>query len=188
MRQDETGTIHFKQSLIEGKEHEQFTISFLSNDVVIRAGFPLPDTDSKQISRFLAKAGIETLCLKMNDIAFNPEFDFVRNYARFECRKDFVPFLWCYQPQQTIDLFVYTIESKNKGRFLFGTIFLPGIVYLMPLNRHEDDYAIKTVKDSLTFSGNSLNLCMDSCLIKREPMELRAHLSCNVGQANCPGT
>ena len=112
MRQDETGRIHFQQSLIEGKEQEQFTISFLEKDVVIRARWPLPDTDSKKMSRFLAKAGIETLYLKMNSMVFQPDFDFVRNYARFGSRQDFVPFLWCNQPQQTI-------ISKN-GTVLFS--------------------------------------------------------------------
>jgi hypothetical protein len=173
MRQDETGKIHFRQSLIEEDEQEQFKISFFGKDVTIQVRLPLPDTDSKKLSRFLAKAGIETLYLKMNTIALHPDFDFVRNYARFGSRHEFVPFLWCNQPQQTVDLLICTMDSKNQGRFYFGTVFLPGIVYLVPLNRTEEDYGINTLKDSLQFAGNSLNLCRDECFIKRKPIELR---------------
>lgn len=177
MRQDETGRIHFQQELIDGKEQEQFTISFFGNDAAIRVRLPLPDTDSKKISRFLAKAGIETLYFKMGGMALRPEFDFVRKYARFGSRADFVPFLWCYQPQQTIDLFIGTFEFKKDRRSHFGTVFLPGIVYLVPLDRVRESYAINAAKDSLKFAGNSLNLCKDACMIKREPIELMAHLS-----------
>lgn len=184
VRQDETGRIHFHQSLIEGKEHEQFTITFFEKDVVIRARWPLPDTDSKRISRFLAKVGIETLYFKMSDLAFQSDFDFVRKYARFGSRHDYVPFLWCYQPQQSIDLFVFTLDSKKHGRFYFGTTFLPGIVYLVPLNRLAEDYAMNAVKESLKFAGNSLNLCADPCLMKREPIELMARLSSDTGVHN----
>lgn len=181
MRQDETGRIHFQQSLIKGKEKEQFTISFFERDIAIRVCWPLPDTDSKKISRFLAKAAIETLYLKMDSMALQPDFDFVRNYARFGSRHDFVPFLWCNQPQQAIDLFVGTFDFKKHGRFYFVTIFLPGIVYLVPLNRVKEDHAINTVRESLKFGGNSLNLCRDECFIKREPIELMAHLSSDAG-------
>lgn len=181
MRQDETGRIHFQQSLIEGKGKEQFTISFFEKDVAIRVRLPLPDTDSKKISRFLAKAGIETLYFKMGNMALQPDFDFVRNYARFGSRHDFVPFLWCYQPQQSIDLYVFTFDSEKHGQFYFGTVFLPGIVYLAPLSRVKEDYAINTVKESMKIEGNQLNLCKDACSIKREPIELMAHLSIDAG-------
>lgn len=182
MRQDKTGKINFKQSLIQGMEHEQFTITFFEEDVAIRMVWPLPDTDSKKISRFLAKAGIETLSLKMNAFAFEKKFDFVRNYARFGSKKVFIPFLWSNQPRESIDLFIGTFESRNKGKFFFGTLFLPHIVYLIPLNRAHDVYMLNIIRDSLKFAGNSLNLCADECFIKREPIELMAHFSKDVGR------
>jgi hypothetical protein len=177
MRQDTTGKINFKQTLIPGLEHEQLTISFFEDDVAIRLAWPLPDSDSKKISRFLAKAGIETLYLKMKLFAFEKDFDFVRNYARFGGKKDFIPFLWCNQPHQHIDLYIGKFEFKKKGIFYFATIFLPGIVYLNPLNRTNEDYAIKALKDNLKIEKNCLNLCSKECLIKREPIELMALLS-----------
>lgn len=177
VRQDETGDIHFHQSLIAGKEGEQFSISFFANDVVIRANLPLPDTHSKKMSRFLAKAGIETLYLKMENTALQPDFDFVRNYARFGSRRDFVPFLWCAQPRRTIDSFIGTFDSKKYGRFYFGIILLPGIVYLIPLNRAKEDYAVNAIKNFATCEGNTFNLCVSEQFIKREPIELTAHFA-----------
>ena len=113
----------------------------------------------------------------MGDKALQPDFDFMRNYARFGSRKHFIPFLWCYQPQHTIDLFIGTFDSKKQGRYYCGIFFLPGIVYLVPLNRTEESYALNMLKESLQFSENSLNLCKNECFIKRRPMELKAYLS-----------
>lgn len=181
MRQDETGRVHFRQALIEGKEREQLAISFFERDVAIRVCWPLPDTDSRKISRFLTKAGIETLYFKLGAMALEPAFDFVRKYARFGSKLDFVPFLWCYHPQQSIDLFIGTFDFKKNGRFHFGTVFLPGIVYLVPLDRVEEEFAVEAIRGSLKFAGNSLNLCKHACTIKREPIELVAHLSADSG-------
>lgn len=179
MRQDENGKIQFKQGMIEGREHEQFSITFYKDEIKIKANWFLPDSNPKKISRFLAKAGIETLHFKMNEIAFTTDFDFVRKYARFGSRQHFVPFLWTtlLPPQQMIDIRIGTLDSKKEGRFYFGTIVLPGIVYMIPLNRVEEDYGINILKDSLQFSGKPMNLCDIECPIKRDPMELTAHLS-----------
>ena len=105
------------------------------------------------------------------------DFDFVRRYARFGGKKDFVPFLWCNWQHQDIDLYVGKLESRKKGIFYFGTVVLPGIVYLIPLNRCDDTYAIGEMKHCMKVGGNSLNICDKECFIKRDPIELRTILS-----------
>lgn len=60
-RKQKNAKIIFKQSILQDIEPDQLSITVLANDVIIRGAFPLPDTDSEKISRFLAKCGIETL-------------------------------------------------------------------------------------------------------------------------------
>lgn len=176
MRKEKGGRINFKQSILPGMAEEQFSISFFEEDIALKAAWYLPDTDSKKISRFLAKAAIETLYLKKDTVAFQADFDYVRNYARNGSRNNYLPFLWCKQPHVGIDIYILQIETKKNGIFDFGTVFLPNIAYIIPLNR-VDENALTIIQERLQIGGNTLDICEKACLLKREPIELMMHLS-----------
>lgn len=169
MRREKSGKIRFQQPILEGKEKEQFSITFFKDEVIIEASWPLPDADSAKISRFLAKCGIETLYFKKKELAYEGDFDLVRRYARYGGRNNFVPFLWGRQNQRNIELYVCDMTSRKRGLFCFGVTFLPGSVYFLPLNRADEDYALKALADNY-----GLKLFDKRCLIKRESPKLRA--------------
>lgn len=171
LRKEQNGRIKFKQSILQGKEAEQLSIIFYANEVIIKGSWPLPETYSEKISRFLAKCGIETLYLKEGKLAYEKEFDFVRQYARYGGKNDFIPFLWGKQTQRNIELYICIVDSKKKRTFYFATIFLPGIVYFIPLNRVNEDYAFKMIAKNY-----NLNIIDKKCLIKRESPEFKLHL------------
>ena len=171
-RKNKTGRIKFKQSVLPGKEAEQLSIIFLANDVIIQGSWPLPETDSEKISRFLAKCGIETLYFKEGKLAYEKEFDLVRQYARYGGRNVFIPFLWGKQTQRNIELYICKTDSKKKGTFYFGAIFLPSIVYFIPLNRADEDYAIKVIAKTY-----NLNIIDKKCVIKRKSPEFKLHMT-----------
>jgi hypothetical protein len=171
-RQGKNGDIKFNQRLVIDKGSEQMSLTFAGLNAELRFQFSLPDSDSKKISRFLAKAGMEILYLKKRETAFNAEFDNLRKYARYGNRHGIIPFLYCYQQSQEIKLDTCTLDSKKYGRFFFGIIFLPGIIYLIPLNRTTEDYGMVFMQKFVTFSGNKLHLCNDEGLIKRSPINI----------------
>lgn len=172
VRKERNDRIKFKQSVLQGKEAEQLSITFLADDVIIQGSWPLPETDSEKISRFLAKCGIEALYLKEGKLAYEREFDFVRKYARYGGRNVFIPFLWGKQTQRNIELYICKADSKRKGTFYFATTFLPGIVYFIPLNRVDEDYAFKVIAKNY-----NLNIIDKKCLIKRESPKFKLHLT-----------
>lgn len=172
VRKKKDGKIKFNQSILNGMEKEQFSITFFANDVRIQGSMILPDAESKKISRFLAKCGIEIVFFKKGTLAFEKDFDYLREYARYGGKNHFIPFLWGRQTQYNIELYICKVESKQKGLFYFGTVFLPGIVYFIQLNRIDEDYAFKMLAEN-----NQLNVCDKECLIKREPIKFNAHLT-----------
>jgi hypothetical protein len=78
----------------------------------------------------LAKCGIETLYFKERELAYEREFDIVRQYARYGTKNIFIPFLWGKQTQINIELYLCRVDSKKKGRFYFGTIFYQAVCIL----------------------------------------------------------
>lgn len=94
MRKQPNGKLDFSQPILPGHENEQLQIIFSGNEVTIKGSFILEDADSRKLSRFLAKCGLETLFFKKGPLAFEDEFNAVRSYARHARRNDFVSFLW----------------------------------------------------------------------------------------------
>jgi len=152
---------------MQGIEADQLSITVLANDVIMRMAFPLPDTDSEKISRFLAKCGIETLYFKEPQSAFEREFDTVRQYARYGSKNVFVPFLWGKQTDIDIQIYLSRVDSKKKGRFYFATTLLS--VYFIQLNRVGEDYASKIIAEE-----HELKIFDKKCFIKRESPRIQA--------------
>lgn len=171
VRKERDGRIKFKQSVLPEKAAEQLSITFLSNDVIIQGSWPLPETDSGKISRFLAKCGIEILYFKEGKLAYEREFDNVRQYARYGGKNVYIPFLWGKQTQRKIEIYICQVDSKKKGTFYFAIIFLPGIVYFIPLNKEDDDYALKMIANTF-----NLNIVDKKCVIRRDTPEFKMHL------------
>jgi len=170
-RQGKNGELKLNQTLVIDTKSEQALLTFAGPKAELRLQYLLPDADSQKISRFLAKVGMEILYLKVGETAFKAEFDHLRHYGRYGIRHGIIPFLWCYQQSQEIMLDTCTLNSKKHGKFFFGMIFLPGILYLIPLNRTTDDYGVGFMQKFVT-AGNKLNLCRDECLLKRSPIDI----------------
>jgi hypothetical protein len=97
-------------------------------------------------------------------MAFGDEFDPLRTYARRGRRPDFVPFLWGPQNERPCDLLLATMEIKAiEGPFYFATIFVPGSVYFVPLNRFDESIAIEKLE-----AKYPLKKVMQPVLLKRE--------------------
>lgn len=147
-RRQKDGRVTFTQSVIRGKESEQLSITYIPGEVIMRGSFPLPDADGKKLSRFLAKCGLETLYFKRGKMAFSPEFNLLGRYARYGDGIQFVPFLWAYQNERIADLLLATVNlKKDKDAFYFATIFVPGSVYFVPLNRLNETIAIDKLSE-----------------------------------------
>ncbi len=165
-RRQEDGKLNIRQSVLLGKEQEQFSLTFLPDQVILKGGFILADADAKRLSRFLAKCGLETLCLKRGMMAFGDEFDPLRTYARWGTRPDFVPFLWGPQNETPCDLLLATMKIKGiEGAFYFATVSVPGSVYFVPLNRLGEFIAIEKLE-----ARYPLKKIMQPGLLKREPI------------------
>ena len=64
LRRQHDGKLNFRQPILEGREHEQLTITSLANEVILKGSFILDSADTKRLSRFLAKCALETLYFK----------------------------------------------------------------------------------------------------------------------------
>lgn len=169
MKREKKGRISFRQSVISGKEAEQLSLTFLADTVLMKASFPLPDADTKKLSRFLAKAGLETLYFKKGEIAFTEEFNSTRRYARFGDGLSFVPFLWGHQQERQVDVLPATAIVKNcPGIFFFAKIFVPGSIFFVPLNRLDETVALEKVAKRY-----SLNKVMEVGTLEREPPRIQ---------------
>ncbi len=164
-RRSGDNNITFSESYSKNAGKGRFSMTFFANEMVIQGTIPLPDSDSKKISRFLSKCGVEILHLKKGKLAFGKDFDHVRRYARYGGKNIFVPFLWGRQFERFIELYLCEADCKEKGMFYFGTVFLPGVVYYIPLNRIEEKYVFNILAEN-----NPLNVCDKECLIKRDPI------------------
>jgi hypothetical protein len=164
-KREKEGHLTFKQAVISGKEVDQLSLTFRADSVVMKASFPLPDSDAKKLSRFLAKVGLETLYFKRDEMAFAEEFDPIRKYARFGDGMAFVPFLWGEQRERQIDLLLATVSVRSHpGTFYFSTVFVPGSVYFVPLNQISQTVAIDKIA-----SKYALNKVTQPGIIKRDP-------------------
>lgn len=170
-RRQKDGKLTFKQSLISGKEAEQFSITFSAEDIIIKGSYPIPDADTKKLSRFLTKCGLETLYLKKGNVAFSDEFNQLRNYARYGEKLTFVPFLWQYQNERNADLLLAKITHKTKGIFYFATIFVPGCVYFVPLDRFDEIFGLDKLAKIY-----SLNNISKPEILKRESPRFEINL------------
>jgi len=170
-RRQKDGKLTFKQSFLPGMEADQFSITFFSEDIVIKGSYPLPDTDANKLSRFLTKCGLEILYLKKGKIAFSDEFNQLRNYARYGDKLAFVSFLWQYQNERNADLLLAKMAHKTKGIFYFATIFVPGCVYFVPLNRFDEIFGLDKLAKIY-----SLNKISKPEILKREPPRFEINL------------
>lgn len=96
-------------------------------------------------------------------VAFEREFDTVRQYARYGIKNIFVPFLWGKQTEINIEIYLCRVDSKKKGRFYFAITLLPGSVYFIQLNRVDEDDALKIIAEKY-----KLEIFDKKCFIKRE--------------------
>lgn len=168
----------FSQSLIPGKESEQFSITILGEEIRIEHNTFLQDADATKLSRLLCKIGLETLSLKKGDLAYSEEYDTIRRFARFGRGAKFIPFAWRYQNAITADLRLIEMTSQKDGVFHVALIFVPGIAYFVQLHRHESakplDYLVTQM---------SLNKVGAPGMIPRDPIKFEARLGPEKGKS-----
>jgi hypothetical protein len=102
--------------------------------------------DTKKLSRFLAKCGIEILYYKKGQFAYSDGFDFIREYVLKNGKDIFIPFLWGENHEDRIDIQFVQLDSKLKGMFRFSRVIFPRCEYWFPLDRVDESYAFKTIE------------------------------------------
>ena len=166
LRREDDGKISFRQSVISGREHEQLTLTYTANEIILKGAAILADADTRKLSRFLAKCAIETLFVKKGVEAFEEKYNPLRIYARYGQGLKFVPFLWGEQYERACDLLHATITVKGIDEpFCFATIFVPGSVYLIPFTRFNEPIAMEKLEQRYL-----LKRFTHPQVIKREPL------------------
>jgi hypothetical protein len=132
--------IIFRQSFI--KSEDKFKMTF-TDKVEFYYPINLLPIDTKRISQFLAKCGIEILYYKKKQFAYSNSFNNIREYAQTNTKDIFIPFLWGRNQEDLIDIQFVQIDSKKKGKFCFSRIKLPRCEYWFPLDRNDETYAFK---------------------------------------------
>lgn len=176
IRRKTDGGFVLDQIIKLGEFDERISISSNEKEEVIRTSYSLEDTDSRLISRVLAKCAIETIYFKKGKLAFSSTFDLLRQYARYGEAIPFVPFLWRFQNERKTEIMLGEFKHKSYGIFFFCRIFVPGSEYFIPCHRLTEMQAFDMLADNY-----SLNKVTMPEMIKRKPVISEIRTLKNVG-------